>query len=231
MRNLKIGFHNSSLAWNHKSYIWKLTRTRNLKIGFYNSSLARNHKLYVWQWTSLVLVELIRKADILTITANGEQSHEQQSQLSSKNINRKKVQGVTLINVVHDREQIVENFNNPRVNLDQLKKLVEYWLSSKGQSATNKSNGSKLEEPYCTGTRSFPRIVEDLTKESNEIPPTRADVYIKSHTRKDGSFVNFKAVVVVINESSSSENLSQTSWSNDVFAQLKDRKEKGVFIV
>ncbi|GMJ01873.1 hypothetical protein HRI_003856500 [Hibiscus trionum] len=71
-------------------------------------------------------------------------------------------------------EQIIENCKDPRVNLDQLKTLVEYWLSSKAkeQSATNRSNRSKLSEPHCTGTRSFPRIVEDLTAESNGIPPT-----------------------------------------------------------
>ncbi|KAL4355570.1 hypothetical protein GQ457_06G013530 [Hibiscus cannabinus] len=96
-------------------------------------------------------------------------------------------------------EQIVENCKDPRVNLDQLETLVEYWLSSKAmeQSVTNRSNRSKLEEPHCTGTGSFPRIVEDMTKESNEIQPTRADVYVKSRTRKDGSIVNSKAVVVV----------------------------------
>ncbi|GMI79990.1 hypothetical protein HRI_001668300 [Hibiscus trionum] len=39
-------------------------------------------------------------------------------------------------------EHIVENCKDPRVNLDQLKTLVEYWLSSKAmeQSATNRSN-------------------------------------------------------------------------------------------
>ncbi|GMI71666.1 hypothetical protein HRI_000835900 [Hibiscus trionum] len=93
------------------------------------------------------------------------------------------------------------------------------------QSATNRSNRSKLSEPHCTGTRSFPRIVEDLTAESNGIPPTRADVYVRSRTRKDGSIVNSRVAVVVeriqekTNESSSYENLSQNSWSNDVFAQ------------
>ncbi|KAL4348063.1 hypothetical protein GQ457_17G010780 [Hibiscus cannabinus] len=126
-------------------------------------------------------------------------------------------------------EQIIENCKDPRVNLDQLKILVEYWLSSKamGQSVTNRSNRSKLEEPHCTGTRSFPRIVEDLTKESDGVPPTRADVYVKSRTRKDGSIVNSKAAVIVINESSSSDNLSQTSWSNDVFAQVKGPERRG----
>ncbi|GMI77175.1 hypothetical protein HRI_001386800 [Hibiscus trionum] len=102
------------------------------------------------------------------------------------------------------------------------------------QSATNRSNRSKLSEPHCTGTRSFPRIVEDLTAESNGIPPTRADVYVRSRTRKDGSIVNSRAAVVVEriqekrNESSSSENLSQNSWSNDVFAQVKGPERRGL---
>ncbi|KAL4284030.1 hypothetical protein GQ457_16G017920 [Hibiscus cannabinus] len=113
-------------------------------------------------------------------------------------------------------EQIIENCKDPR-----------------GQSVTNRSNRSKLEEPHCTGKRSFPRIVEDLTKESDGSPPTRADVYVKSRTRKDVSIVNSKAAVVVeriqekINESSSSDNLSQTSWSNDVFAQVKGPERRG----
>ncbi|GMI71586.1 hypothetical protein HRI_000827900 [Hibiscus trionum] len=58
------------------------------------------------------------------------------------------------------------------------------------QSVTNRSNRSKLSEPHCTRTRSFPRIVEDLTVESNGIPPTRADVDVRSRTRKDGNIVN-----------------------------------------
>ncbi|GMI70692.1 hypothetical protein like AT1G40087 [Hibiscus trionum] len=103
------------------------------------------------------------------------------------------------------------------------------------QSATNRANRSKLDEPHCTGTRSFPKIVEDMTVESSGIPPSRADVYVRSRTRKDGSIVNSAAAVVVeciqekINEGTSSENLSQaTSWSNDVFAKVKGPERRGV---
>ncbi|KAL4387028.1 hypothetical protein GQ457_09G021650 [Hibiscus cannabinus] len=142
-------------------------------------------------------------------------------------------------------EQIVENCKDPRVNLDQLKTLVDYWLSSKAMIkfyyfiiyitliATNRLNMSKLEEPHCIGIRSFPRFVQDLTNESNGIPPTRADVYVKSHTCKDASILNSKAAVFVehiqekINKSSSSKNLSNTSWSNDMFAQVKGLEMRG----
>ncbi|GMJ15901.1 hypothetical protein HRI_005259300 [Hibiscus trionum] len=133
-------------------------------------------------------------------------------------------------------EQMVRNCKDSRVNKEQLKTLVEYWLSSKSmeQSATNRLNRSKLDEPHCTGTRSFPRIVEDMTAESSGIPPSRADVYVRTRTRKDGSIVNSAAAVVVeriqekINEGTSSGNLSQaTSWSNDVFAQVKGPERKG----
>ncbi|GMI63927.1 hypothetical protein HRI_000062000 [Hibiscus trionum] len=133
-------------------------------------------------------------------------------------------------------EQMVRNCKDSRVNKEQLKTLVEYWLSSKSmeQSATNRLNRSKLDEPHCTGTRSFPRIVEDMTAESSGIPPSRADVYVRTRTRKDGSIVNSAAAVVVeriqekINEGTSSRNLSQaTSWSNDVFAQVKGPERKG----
>ncbi|GMJ06431.1 hypothetical protein HRI_004312300 [Hibiscus trionum] len=133
-------------------------------------------------------------------------------------------------------EQMVRNCKDSRVNKEQLKTLVEYWLSSKSmeQSATNRLNRSKLDEPHCTGTRSFPRIVEDMTAESSGIPPSRADVYVRTRTRKDGSIVNSAAAVVVeriqekINEGTSSGNLSQaTSWSNDVFAQTRPSQESG----
>ncbi|KAL4379257.1 hypothetical protein GQ457_02G040930 [Hibiscus cannabinus] len=102
-------------------------------------------------------------------------------------------------------EQIVDNCKDPRK-----------------QSVTNKSNRSKLEEPHCTRIRSF---IEDLTKE-------RADIYVKCCTRKDGSTENSKAAVVEriqekINESSGSDNLSQTSWSNDVFAQVNGPERRG----
>ncbi|GMJ14409.1 hypothetical protein HRI_005110100 [Hibiscus trionum] len=132
-------------------------------------------------------------------------------------------------------EQMVRNCKDSRVNKEQLKTLVEYWLSSKSmeQSATNRLNRSKLDEPHCTGTRSFPRIFEDMTAESSGIPPSRADVYVRTRTRKNGSIVNSAAAVVVeriqekINEGTSSGNLSQaTSWSNDVFAQVKGPERK-----
>ncbi|KAL4332794.1 hypothetical protein GQ457_07G003590 [Hibiscus cannabinus] len=80
-------------------------------------------------------------------------------------------------------------------------------------------------------------IVEDLTRESNKIPPTRADVYVNSRTRKYGSIVNSKVAVIVeriqekINKSSSSENLSQISCQMMCSFNLKDRKEEGVSVV
>ncbi|GMI80116.1 hypothetical protein HRI_001680900 [Hibiscus trionum] len=70
------------------------------------------------------------------------------------------------------------------------------------------------------------------TAESSGVPSTRADVYIRSRTHKDGSIMNSRATVVVEriqekrNKSFSSDNLSQTSWSNDVFAQVKGLEKR-----
>ncbi|OMO86777.1 Transposase, Ptta/En/Spm, plant [Corchorus capsularis] len=60
-------------------------------------------------------------------------------------------------------------------------------------SRTNQANRLKLEEPHCTGTKSFARIIDEKTKDANGIPPSRAAMYILSRTKKDGTIVNQKA--------------------------------------
>ncbi|XP_039128502.1 uncharacterized protein LOC120264743 [Dioscorea cayenensis subsp. rotundata] len=68
---------------------------------------------------------------------------------------------------------------------------------AKEQSETNRTNRSKSDEPHCAGTRSFPTIIQTVTEESNGIPPSRAEMYIRTRTRKDGSVVNEKVASIV----------------------------------
>ncbi|OMO94447.1 Transposase, Ptta/En/Spm, plant [Corchorus olitorius] len=66
------------------------------------------------------------------------------------------------------------------------------------QSAKNRENRSKSDQPHCVGTKSFPKLIQTMTEEANGNHPSCADVYIRNRTRKDGNIVNEKATEVVI---------------------------------
>ncbi|CAH9071880.1 unnamed protein product, partial [Cuscuta epithymum] len=89
--------------------------------------------------------------------------------------------------------------DDSRVDKDQFISIAKYWLTdeAKEQSTKNKENCSKSKEPHCTGTKSFPRVIHEMTEESNGIHPSRAKVYVRTRTRKNGSIVNDEAAEVV----------------------------------
>ncbi|KAI3783833.1 hypothetical protein L1987_42921 [Smallanthus sonchifolius] len=84
--------------------------------------------------------------------------------------------------------------NDNRVNLTQFKELVTHWFTTEFQStcAAKRSSRSKMKEPHVTGTKSFARVAHELATKNNDVYPTRAEMYITTRTRKDGSVVDDK---------------------------------------
>ncbi|OMP06907.1 Transposase, Ptta/En/Spm, plant [Corchorus olitorius] len=104
-------------------------------------------------------------------------------------------------------------------------------------SLTNQANRLKLEEPHCTGTKSFARIIDEKTKDANGIPPSRAQMYILSRTKKDGTVVNQKAAEFMakmkerIDASSNSSVQQDLSLENDVYFQVKGPEKKRLTVL
>ncbi|CAH9080447.1 unnamed protein product [Cuscuta europaea] len=105
-----------------------------------------------------------------------------------------------------------------------------HWMFQE-QSTKNKENCSKSKEPHCTGTKSFPRLIHEMAEESNGIQPSRAKVYVRTRTRKNGSIVNDNTAEVVeqMKQKMSETTMESegTSWDNDVYAQVKGPEKRG----
>ncbi|XP_039137356.1 uncharacterized protein LOC120274879 [Dioscorea cayenensis subsp. rotundata] len=75
--------------------------------------------------------------------------------------------------------------------------------------------------------------MDEKRKDANDIPPSRAQMYIMSRTKKDGTIVSEKATEVVeqmkihMNDSGDSSNKNGWSWENDVYAKVKGPEKRG----
>ncbi|GKV24436.1 hypothetical protein SLEP1_g34048 [Rubroshorea leprosula] len=91
-----------------------------------------------------------------------------------------------------DEERLMDC--HPRVVPDQWTFLVSYWNSdnAKKQCTTNKANRLKQKAKLASGSKSFARIrEEERMKRPDGKEPTRAELYILTHTRrKDGQPVD-----------------------------------------
>ncbi|OMP07219.1 Transposase, Ptta/En/Spm, plant [Corchorus olitorius] len=70
-------------------------------------------------------------------------------------------------------DEMVEEITDSRVDKQQYKKIVEYWCSDKAKeiSTINQANRLKLDEPHCTGTKLFARIMEEkAAADANSVP-------------------------------------------------------------
>ncbi|OMO68600.1 Transposase, Ptta/En/Spm, plant [Corchorus capsularis] len=130
-------------------------------------------------------------------------------------------------------EQIFEAVTDSRVDKNQFLAIAAHWLStkSKDQSAINRENRLKSLEPHCAGTKSFSRIIHTMTEEAHGIPPSRADVYVRTRTRKGGNYANEKAAEVVerIKEIrlQNDDHSEEVSWTNDVFSKAAGPEKRG----
>ncbi|XP_076931666.1 uncharacterized protein LOC143596889 [Bidens hawaiensis] len=87
-----------------------------------------------------------------------------------------------------------------RLDPTQFKKLVTRWFTPEFQSTCDakRSSRSKMNEPHVTGTKSFTRLSHEEAMNNNGVHPTREELYIKPHTRKDGTIVDAEGAKVVV---------------------------------
>eukprot|EP00256_Glycine_max_P052007 XP_014618213.1 uncharacterized protein LOC102665078 [Glycine max] len=65
-------------------------------------------------------------------------------------------------------------------------------------SNINKRSRSKYEDLHCMGTNNLPRRIHEMTTKAKGVQPSKAKIYIDTRTRKDGSIVTEKAVIVIV---------------------------------
>ncbi|OMO89230.1 Transposase, Ptta/En/Spm, plant [Corchorus olitorius] len=121
--------------------------------------------------------------------------------------------------------EMVKDVNDPRAE------KISFWsLLHIGLLIKQRENQSKSDQPHCAGMKSFPRLIQTMTEEANGNHPSRADVYIRSRTRKDGNIVNEKAIEVVdrikqIRIETPDDSLA--SWDKDVYSKENGLEKKG----
>ncbi|XP_022725281.1 bromodomain-containing protein 4-like isoform X2 [Durio zibethinus] len=116
---------------------------------------------------------------------------------------------------------------DPRVVPDQWPSLISYWNSddTKKRCATNRANRLKQKGSHSSGTKSYARIREE---EQNKRPdgkePTRAELYILTHTRKNGQPVDETAAEFILKireqEANKRITLQCSDESNDTLCQV-----------
>ncbi|XP_071726157.1 uncharacterized protein [Rutidosis leptorrhynchoides] len=132
-----------------------------------------------------------------------------------------------------DIDQIVnEATKDNRVNPEQIKKLATSWFTPEHQNMCEVRKGSRsmMHEPHVTGTKSFARLAHEEALKNNGKYPTRGEIYIKSHTRKDGTIVDDKAAEVVASLQAlprDSTNGQESDYSNDDYSKVKGPEKRG----
>lgn len=100
------------------------------------------------------------------------------------------------------------------------------------RSAKNKANRSNQKSTHTAGSKSFARIrEEERTKKSGGKEPTRAELYIKTRTRKDGQPMNNVAAEIISKLREQETQKQQTSndsndW-DDAFFQVMGEEKNG----
>lgn len=131
-----------------------------------------------------------------------------------------------------DEERL--NDRDRRVLPEQWAILISYWNSEEAQlrSAKNKANRSNQKSTHTAGSKSFARIrEEERTKKSGGKEPTRAELYIKTRTRKDGQPMNNVAAEIISKLREQETQKQQTSndsndW-DDAFFQVMGEEKNG----
>ncbi|XP_021891603.1 uncharacterized protein LOC110809924 isoform X3 [Carica papaya] len=122
---------------------------------------------------------------------------------------------------------------NPRVVPDQWPFLVCYWSSEKEKirSAKNRANRYKQKGVHAMGTKSFARIrEEERAKRPDGKEPTRAELYILTHTRKDGQPVDETAAEAIakLQEHTTQRKTTEGSYSDerDTFFEVMGEEKR-----
>ncbi|KAF7808145.1 uncharacterized protein G2W53_040306 [Senna tora] len=79
--------------------------------------------------------------------------------------------------------------------------FVDYRLNpkTKAMSEKNRENRSKLKMPHTCGSKSMARKKQEMELASGK-PVSRGAVFVATHKRKDGSYVNDNAKIVSLSE-------------------------------
>ncbi|WJX28539.1 hypothetical protein P8452_17241 [Trifolium repens] len=130
-------------------------------------------------------------------------------------------------------EEMTTNVPDKRVDPSQYRALVHHWCSEKGKeiSQINKRNHSKFEDLHCMGTKNLPRLIHEMTTKAGGVQPSRAEIYIDTRTKKDGSIVTEKAAATIVElkkhigeaENLDNSQLTQdsTNWKNDTYSKMR----------
>ncbi|CAN0880538.1 hypothetical protein LINGRAHAP2_LOCUS13707 [Linum grandiflorum] len=122
-----------------------------------------------------------------------------------------------------------------RVVPDQWPALIEYWNKEEVQllCARNKANRANLKDNHRTsGSKSYATIrEEERAKRADGKAPSRAEMYILTHTDKDGNPVNEIAAEVIAKlreKAAEREQNSEASGSSrDTFFEVMGEEKKG----
>jgi len=84
-------------------------------------------------------------------------------------------------------DEQLKNLHGNRIDDDELDSLLKYWRSpeSKALAERGKNNRAKLKFLHTSGSVSYASAAHKLGQQLGR-PPRRDEVYIKTHTRKNG---------------------------------------------
>ncbi|XVE94184.1 hypothetical protein REPUB_Repub01dG0260000 [Reevesia pubescens] len=131
-----------------------------------------------------------------------------------------------------DEERL--NDCHPKVLPDQWQALISYWNSDKVKlySAKNKANAAKQKAFHTAGSKSFARIrEEEKAKRPDGKEPSRAELYILTHTRKNGQPVDDEAAAIISKlreQATQRQTISgDSNDSHDTFFQVIGSEKSG----
>ncbi|CAL1354674.1 unnamed protein product [Linum trigynum] len=105
-----------------------------------------------------------------------------------------------------------------RVLPDQWPVLISYWNKEEVQlyAARQKANRANLKGGHTSGSKSYATLrEEERAKRADGKAPTRAELYVLTHTRKDGNPVSEKAAEVIAKLQEKASEKQQESEASD----------------
>ncbi|KAH1202748.1 hypothetical protein GmHk_17G049137 [Glycine max] len=148
-------------------------------------------------------------------------------------------EGKTLLNAIR---RLVRRHQCAPINFLSWKDMPKDYITDMVEliqkiSNINKRSRSKYEDLHCMGTNNLPRRIHEMTTKAKGVQPSRAEIYIDTRTRKDGSIVTEKAAIVFdelkkkMVEAESLQNLQSTqdstNWINDIYSKVKGPEKRG----
>ncbi|KAJ8630445.1 hypothetical protein MRB53_023768 [Persea americana] len=120
----------------------------------------------------------------------------------------------------------------PDVSSEDWAWLVGYWGNPEVQAvaAKNKANRSRQTVKHTGGTKSFARYRDEETrKRTDGSIPSRVDLFIRTHTRKDGTPVDEKSAEIIskFRELNATQGGSSSSIGDDIYTKVMGAERHG----